>query len=152
MKKILEKLRMTIYLDIVFFENIVINFLIILATAIISKSKINPPKILLASSIRWDIFNTYIFNQINKFSKFNLKNSHFNTHCKNILSIKKNKISCKKPNTFLSSITNIWWYCIYAFIFYKSRKYHIKRWNFTWNISFKSYFNWSCFRFNFNSD
>lgn len=53
---------MTIYLDIVFFENIVMNFLIILATAIISKAKINPPKILLASSIRWAIFNTYLYN------------------------------------------------------------------------------------------
>lgn len=42
---------MTIYLDVVFFENVVMNFLIILATAIISKVKINPPKILLASAV-----------------------------------------------------------------------------------------------------
>lgn len=42
---------MTIYLDIVFFENIIMNFLIIFATAIISKSKIHPSKMLLASSI-----------------------------------------------------------------------------------------------------
>ena len=42
---------MTIYLDVVFCENVVINFLIILATAIIAKVKINAPKILLASSI-----------------------------------------------------------------------------------------------------
>ena len=52
---------MTIYLDIVFFENVVMNFLIILATAIISKSKINPPRILLASSIRRNIFNNYLY-------------------------------------------------------------------------------------------
>ena len=49
--RILEKIQMTIYLDIVFFENVVMNFLIILATAIISKVKINPPRMLLASSI-----------------------------------------------------------------------------------------------------
>ena len=57
---------MTIYLDVVFFENIVMNFLIILATAIISKSKINPPKILLASSIG-GIFSilTYIIKLTN---------------------------------------------------------------------------------------
>ena len=42
---------MTIYLDIVFFENVVMNFLILIATAIISKVKINSPRILLASSI-----------------------------------------------------------------------------------------------------
>lgn len=76
---------MTIYLDIVFFENIVMNFLIIFATAIISKSKINPPRILVASSVRWNIFNNYIYDKINKFSKFNLKNNYFNTHRKNIL-------------------------------------------------------------------
>lgn len=57
---------MTIYLDVVFFENIVMNFLIIIATAIISKSKINAPKILLASSIG-GIFSilTYIIKLTN---------------------------------------------------------------------------------------
>lgn len=57
---------MTIYLDVVFLENIVMNFLILLATAIISKSKINSPKILLASSIG-GIFSilTYIIKLTN---------------------------------------------------------------------------------------
>lgn len=57
---------MIIYLDIVFFENVVMNFLIILATAIISKSKINPPRMLLASSIG-GIFSilTYIIKLTN---------------------------------------------------------------------------------------
>ena len=57
---------MTIYLDVVFLENIVMNYLILLATAIISKSKINSPKILLASSIG-GIFSilTYIIKLTN---------------------------------------------------------------------------------------
>lgn len=57
---------MTIYLDVVFLENIVMNFLILLATAIISKSKINSPKILLASNIG-GIFSilTYIIKLTN---------------------------------------------------------------------------------------
>ena len=57
---------MTIYLDVVFCENVVINFLIILATAIISKSKINYSKMLLASSIG-GIFSiaTYIIKLTN---------------------------------------------------------------------------------------
>lgn len=42
---------MTIYLDIVFLENVLLNFIIIFSTAIISKSKINVFKILLASVI-----------------------------------------------------------------------------------------------------
>ena len=42
---------MTIYLDIVFLENIVLNYIILLATAIISKSNINIKRILIASAI-----------------------------------------------------------------------------------------------------
>ena len=42
---------MTVYIDIVFLENILLNYIILLSTAIISKSKISSPQILLASSI-----------------------------------------------------------------------------------------------------
>lgn len=42
---------MTIYVDIVFLENILFNYIILLATAIISKSKINSLRLLIASSI-----------------------------------------------------------------------------------------------------
>ncbi len=41
---------MTIYLDIVFFENIAMNYLILLATAILAKVKIKPARILLSSA------------------------------------------------------------------------------------------------------
>lgn len=42
---------MTIYVDVVFLENIVLNYIIIFSTAIISKSKIKHYRILIASSI-----------------------------------------------------------------------------------------------------
>ena len=42
---------MTIYIDIVFLENVLLNYIILLATAIMSKSKINYPRVLLSSSI-----------------------------------------------------------------------------------------------------
>lgn len=42
---------MTIYLDIVFFENIAMNYLILMATAIIAKVKINSLRLLLAGMI-----------------------------------------------------------------------------------------------------
>lgn len=53
---------MTIYIDIVFFENILLNYVILLSTAIISKSKINYLKFFLASSIGgiYSIFNYII--------------------------------------------------------------------------------------------
>lgn len=40
---------MTVYIDIVFFENLLLNYIILFSTAIISKSKINVNKIFLAS-------------------------------------------------------------------------------------------------------
>lgn len=54
---------MTVYLDIVLFENILLNYIIILSTAILSKEKINFLKIIL-SSIVGGIFAiiTYISN------------------------------------------------------------------------------------------
>ena len=42
---------MTIYIDIVFLENIIMNFIIILASGLIIKTKINHLRILLASLI-----------------------------------------------------------------------------------------------------
>lgn len=42
---------MTIYLDIVLFENVILNYIILLSTAIISKSKISILKIFLSSLI-----------------------------------------------------------------------------------------------------
>ena len=42
---------MTIYLDIVFFENFILNYIIILSTAIISKSKMKLTSIILSSTI-----------------------------------------------------------------------------------------------------
>lgn len=54
---------MTIYLDIVFFENIAMNYLILMATAIIAKVKINPIRLLCASALG-GIFSiiTYFIN------------------------------------------------------------------------------------------
>ena len=42
---------MTIYLDIVFLENFILNYIIILSTAIISKSNIRINRIIIASII-----------------------------------------------------------------------------------------------------
>lgn len=42
---------MTIYLDIVFFENIAMNYLILMATSIIAKVKINSTRLLLAGTL-----------------------------------------------------------------------------------------------------
>lgn len=60
---------MTVYLDVVFFENIILNYIIILSTAIISKSKINTKKIIFSSAIGG------IFSILNYIINFNLISS-----------------------------------------------------------------------------
>lgn len=52
---------MTIYLDIVFFENIAMNFLILMATGIISRYKINSFKLLISGALGRTVFNCNIF-------------------------------------------------------------------------------------------
>lgn len=42
---------MTIYIDVIFFENVILNYIIILSTAIISKSKIKTSRIIISSMI-----------------------------------------------------------------------------------------------------
>ncbi len=65
---------MTVYIDIVFMENILLNYIILLSTALMSKSRINSPRILLASSIGgiYSILNyivdiTFFLNVLIKF-------------------------------------------------------------------------------------
>lgn len=61
---------MTVYLDIVFLENVVINYIILYATAIVSKSKIKQSRILIGSimgatySIIYYIFNLKMYSNI----------------------------------------------------------------------------------------
>jgi len=51
MKGLVEIYKMTIYLDIVLLENIVLNYIIIISTAIISRTKINILNIIISSFI-----------------------------------------------------------------------------------------------------
>lgn len=62
---------MTVYLDVVFLENIVLNYIIILSTAIISKSKINTKRIICSSAIGG------IFSILNYIINFNFISSIF---------------------------------------------------------------------------
>lgn len=69
---------MTFYIDIIFFENILLNYIILMATAIISKSKINSGRILLASAIGG------VYSILNYFVKINF---FINTLIKIVISI-----------------------------------------------------------------
>jgi len=64
-------MKMKIYIDIVIIENLIMNSIILYATAIILKLKINHIKIIISSIIRSNIFNydihissSYIFKYI----------------------------------------------------------------------------------------
>lgn len=54
---------MTIYLDIVLFENIILNYIILLSTAIISKAKISTLRIFSSSLVRRDFFNFKLYSR-----------------------------------------------------------------------------------------
>jgi hypothetical protein len=69
----LKESKMTIYIDIILLENIVMNYIIILATAIISKARISIWKSLMASGLGgiYSILNYMV--DINNFSNLLLK-------------------------------------------------------------------------------
>ena len=53
---------MTVYLDIIFIENILMNFIILFATGYILKVKRNPIRLILSSLIGRNIFNISIYS------------------------------------------------------------------------------------------
>lgn len=55
---------MTIYLDIVFLENVLMNYIIIWVCGCVLKEDIRFWRILLSSSVRSNIYNSYVFGNI----------------------------------------------------------------------------------------
>ena len=64
---------MTVYLDIVFLENIVINYIILYATGIISKSRINQLRIIIGSGIGAIYSIIYYIFKLKIYSSFIIK-------------------------------------------------------------------------------
>ena len=64
---------MTIYLDVIFLENIVINYIILYVTGLISKSKIKQKKILLGASIGAIYSIIYYLLKLKVYSSFIIK-------------------------------------------------------------------------------
>lgn len=54
---------MTIYIDVIFFENMILNFIILYATGIISKSKVKIWKIALRCWNWSNVHNNLLFNK-----------------------------------------------------------------------------------------
>lgn len=64
---------MTVYIDIIFIENIVINYIILYATGIVSKSKINPKRMIISSLIGAVYSVIYYILKINIYSNMIVK-------------------------------------------------------------------------------
>lgn len=64
---------MTVYIDIIFIENIVINYIILYATGIVSKSKINQKKMIISSLIGAVYSVIYYILKINIYSNMMVK-------------------------------------------------------------------------------
>ncbi len=71
---------MTIYIDIVLLENIIMNYIILLATGIVLKEEIKQKRILIASIIRGNLFSNNIYNKIKNIFKCYYKNNTINNN------------------------------------------------------------------------
>lgn len=71
---------MTIYLDVVIIENLIMNSIIIYATAIILKIQIKHTGILISSTIRSNLFSNDIYIKTRNIFKFIPKNHIINNH------------------------------------------------------------------------
>ena len=80
--KIIPGEEMTVYLDIVFLENIIINYIILYATGIISKAKVRQIRLVLGAIIRCYIFSNILYIQTKNIFKFHIKNHFIN--CNNL--------------------------------------------------------------------
>lgn len=64
---------MTIYIDVIFLENLVLNFIILYATGLISKSNTKLWKITIRSNNRSDLCNNLLLHKIAKFFESSIK-------------------------------------------------------------------------------
>lgn len=71
---------MTIYLDVVIIENLIMNSIIMYATAIILKVQIKHIRILISSTIRSNLFSNDIYIKSSNIFKFIHKNHLINNH------------------------------------------------------------------------
>ena len=71
---------MTIYIDVVILENLIMNYIIIYATSIIVNKKVNIFRILISSLIRGNLCNNFLYisntNIFFSYSKNNIINSN----------------------------------------------------------------------------
>ena len=75
-----QVIKMTIYLDVVIIENLIMNSIIMYATAIILKVQIKHIRILISSTIRSNLFSNDIYIKTSNIFKFIHKNHLINNH------------------------------------------------------------------------
>ena len=70
---------MTIYIDVVLFENLIMNYIILLATGIILKIKIKHLRLIIASLIG-AIYSIFGYIKYKSIFKYDIKNNTFNNN------------------------------------------------------------------------
>lgn len=71
---------MTIYLDIVFLENLIMNSIIMYATGIILKINIKHYRVLISSTIRSNIFDNIVYYRFRSLFEFVFEDSFINNY------------------------------------------------------------------------
>ncbi len=66
---------MTIYIDVIFLENLILNFIILYATGLISKSEIKFIRIIIRKFYWRIICNSILLYELTKYLQFNMENN-----------------------------------------------------------------------------
>ena len=123
---------MTIYIDVVILENLIMNYIILYATTIIVKKKLAIFRVLISSLLRCNLCNSNIH-----ISKSNIFINNFNTliiNSNGIYSTKSQnyKRTIKTIINILYDFIRIWWRGAIFNIFDKTTTSTNKKWKFFW--------------------
>ena len=120
---------MIIYIDVIFLENLILNFIILYVTGLISKSKIKLWKIIVRCS-NWSFLcnNILLYKFTKNGMEFNTKIYFINCNDICIFQAKKYKRNSQNAHIFLPNIIHIWWSSIRSNIYGKYWKNINKKW------------------------
>lgn len=112
---------MTIYLDVVFIENLLMNAIILYATGIVTKTKNKIIKIIISSGVGSAYAIRDIHNRKLYILQPHIKNTTLNHNDIHSIQTSEHKITIQAPNNILPNIIRIWWLSILPTILHKTK-------------------------------
>ena len=120
---------MTIYIDVVILENLIMNYIILYATAIIVKKKASIFRLLMSSMLRSNLCNNIIYIPNSNIFIYNLKNSIINSYGLYSIWLKNIKGVVQAVTNFLHDFFCIWGSGIIFNTLYKTTRSINSKWS-----------------------